>query len=47
MKNFEELVDFIKKHPKNYEELLKKPPYNLKSITMIFIVLPLLLWSLR
>lgn len=33
MKNFEELVDFIKKHPKNYEELLKKPPYNLKSIT--------------
>lgn len=33
MKNFEELVDFIKKHPKNYEDLLKKPPYNLKSIT--------------
>ena len=33
MKNFEELVDFIKKHPKDYEKLLKKPPYNLRSIT--------------
>ena len=33
MKNFEELEDFIRNHPKDWEKKLKKDPYNLKSIT--------------
>lgn len=33
MKNFEELEDFIRKNPKDWEKKLKKDPYNLKSIT--------------
>ena len=33
MKNFEELEDFIRKNPKDWEKKLKKDPYNLKSVT--------------
>lgn len=33
MKNFEELENFIKENPKNWQDKLKKAPYNLKSVT--------------
>lgn len=34
-KNFA-LINFIKEHKDNWEELLKKEPYNLKSIKHCF-----------
>ena len=33
MKNFEELENFIKENPKNWQDKLKKAPYNLRSVT--------------
>lgn len=32
MKNFEELEEFIVNHPNNWQDRLKKPPYNLQSV---------------